>query len=222
MSYTPPAPGPYQADNVPSAQQRRRLPGTGMLITGLILLGISILGGIIAVVAFSVSSFGKLDDFAASTHSIDQPVTVDGLGNNQWYLYQDPTRVSGASCSVTDQQGNDVTNRATDLEMSLNDLSYESIQSFESTAAGVYEISCTDYPVVLGGSLPLGGLLGVGISVAVAVLVFIVGLVLTIVGLVRRSRAKNQQYPPNFPPYGGSPYPGYGPGQSPQYPTSNA
>lgn len=186
-----------------------------MLIAGLILIGVSILGGIIAIVTFSVSSVNQFDDFAASTHSIDGPVTVDGLGDNHWYIYQDPSVMSGATCTVVDEQSNDVTNRSPDLEMNLNDLSYEAIQSFESTADGVYEISCTDYPVALGGSIPFGSLFGIGISVMIAILIFLVGAVLTILGLVRRSRSKNQQYPP----YGGSPYSGYDPGQPPHYPT---
>ena len=214
MSYTPPPPSSYQPDKVPTRQKSRRRPGTGMLIAGLVLIGVSILGGIIAVVAFSVSSFSKLDDFASSTYSIDQHVTVDGLGDNQWFIYQDPNVMTGARCTVIDEQGNDVANRSADLDMTLNDLSFQAIQSFDSTADGVYEISCTDYPVVLGGSLPLGGLLGAGISVIVAGLMFLVGAVLTIIGLVRRSKSKPQQYPP----YGGNPYPGYGPGQQPYYP----
>lgn len=214
MSYTPPPPGSYQPDNVPTQQKSRRRPGTGMLIAGLVLIGVSIVGGIIAVVAFSVSSFGKLEDFASSTHSIDQHVTVDGLGDNQWFIYQDPNVMTGASCTVIDEQGNDVTNRSADVDMTLNEMSFEAIQTFESTADGVYEISCTNYPVLLGGSLPLGGIFGAIISVVVAGLIFLVGAVLTIIGLVRRSKSKRQQYPP----YGGNSYPGYGPGQQPYYP----
>ena len=220
MSYTPPPPGPYQSGNVSlsSAAQRNRRPGTRMLIAGLILIGVSIIGSIIAVVTLSVSSFGKFEEFASSTYSIDEHVTVDGLGDNQWFIYQDPDVMSGASCSVTDEQGNDITNRSADMNMSVNELSYQAIQSFESTADGVYEISCTDYPVALGGSLPLGGLIGVGISLLVAGLLFLVGAVLTIIGLVRRAKSKRQQYPP----YGGGSYPGYGQGQQPYYPGPSA
>ncbi|HJF14348.1 MAG TPA: hypothetical protein K8V32_06010 [Enteractinococcus helveticum] len=214
MSYPPPPPDSYQPDNLPMQAKPRRRPGTGMLIVGLVLIGVSILGGIIAVVAFTVSSFSKLEDFASSTHSIDQHVTVDGLGDHQWFIYQDPNVMTGASCTVLDEQGNDVTTHSADLNMTFNDLSFQAIQTFESSAGGVYDISCTDYPVILGGALPLGGIFGAGISGLVAGLVFLVGAVLTIIGLVRRSKSKRQQYPP----YGGSPYPGYGPGQQPYYP----
>ena len=146
-----------------------------MLIVGLVLIGVSILGGIIAVVAFTVSSFSKLEDFASSTHSIDQHVTVDGLGDHQWFIYQDPNVMTGASCTVLDEQGNDVTTHSADLNMTFNDLSFQAIQTFESSAGGVYDISCTDYPVILGGALPLGGIFGAGISGLVAGLVFLVG-----------------------------------------------
>ncbi|GAA4115850.1 hypothetical protein [Enteractinococcus coprophilus] len=218
MSYTPPPPSPYQSDKASSSPQRNRRPGTRMLIAGLILIGISVIGGIIAVVALTVSSFGKFEEFASSTYSIEEHVTVDGLGDNQWFIYQDPDVMSGASCSVTDEQGNDITNRSADMNMSVDDLSYQAIQSFESTADGVYEISCTDYPVALGGSLPLGGLIGVGISLLLAGLLFLVGAVLTIIGLVRRAKSKRQQ----SPPYGGGSYPGYGQGQQPYYPGPSA
>ena len=77
MSYPPPPPDSYQPDNsqwqtTTSTRHRyaHRRPG---------LIVVSILGGIIAVVAFTVSSFSKLRSFASSTHSIDQHVTVDGL-----------------------------------------------------------------------------------------------------------------------------------------------
>ena len=179
-----------------------------MLIVGLVLIGVSILGGIIAVVAFTVSSSSKLEDFASSTHSIDQHVTVDGLGDHQWFIYQDPNVMTGASCTVLDEQGNDVTTHSADLNMTFNDLSFQAIQTFESSAGGVYDISCTDYPVILGGALPLGGIFGAGISGLVAGLVFLVGAVLTIIGLVRRSKSKRPI------PHGGS-LPGYGPGQQP-------
>lgn len=218
MSYTPPPPGPYQPENVPTQRQNRRRPGTGMLIAGLIMIGVSVIGGIIAIVTLTISSVNQFQDFADSTYSIDQAVTVDGLGDNHWYLYQDPNITNGANCTVTDQQGNDVTRQSVDLEMDFNDVAYESIQSFESTADGVYEISCTNYPVALGGSMPFGGFLGIGIAVLSAGILFLAGAVLTIIGLVRRSRSKKQQYPP----YGGSPYPGAGPAAPPQYPTPHA
>ena len=44
-------------------------------------------------------------------------------------------------------------------------------------------------------------------------LVFLVGAVLTIIGLVRRSKSKRQQYSIRRVPL-----PGYGPGQQPYYP----
>lgn len=219
MSYQQTPPGPSEPDNVPTAQQqKRRVPGSRMLITGIILLGLSIIGGIIAVGAFAVSMVNSFSNFGESTYTISEPVAVDGLGDNHWYIYQDPGAMT-AECSVIDEQGNDIVQRSGDMSFSNNEFSLEAFQSFESTADGVYEIQCSQYPVVLGGSVPVGSIIGMVVSIVLAVLLFIAGLILTIIGAVRRSRAKRSQTPPaggNYPP--GS-YPGYGYQQGPQPPS---
>lgn len=197
-----------------------------MLIAGLVMLGVSIIGGIIAVIAFGASMVTSLVQFDQSTYEISEHVRVDGLGDNQWYIYQEPQALT-ATCSVLDDQGNDLVVQSRDMEVSNTELSLAASQSFESTADGVYEIECSEYPVTLGGPVPLGGIFGVVISIVAAALVFLAGVVLTIIGAVRRNRAKRHTGPPAggyyYPP--GS-QPGYGyppppPHQSGQHPPAS-
>lgn len=218
MSYYQTPPGPPAPENVTAGQQpKRRLPGTGMLITGLIMLGVSIIGGIIAIGVFAFSTVSSFERFGDSTHTISEHVTVDGLGDNRWYIYQDPADAT-ATCSVKDPQGNDIVERSSDMQISNTEFSLEAFQSFTSTADEVYEVQCSQYPVVLGGAVPFGGIVGLVISIVGAVILFIAGIILTIIGTLRRRAHKRSQTPPmggNYPPGG---YPGYGYPPAPPYP----
>ena len=194
-----------------------------MLIAGLIMLGVSIIGGIIAAVAVGTSMVTSFAQFGESTYEISEHVRVDGLGDNQWYIYQDP-QAATATCTVLNEQGDDIVERSGDMNFSNNEMSLAAFQSFESTAGGVYEIECSEYPVVLGGPVPLGGIFGLVFTGLIAILVFIAGVVLTIIGAIRRSRAKRNAGPPTggyqYSPqgYSGHGYPPSPPHQSGQYP----
>lgn len=198
-----------------------------MLITGLIMLGVSIIGGIIAVVAFAFSTVSSLENFDDSTHTISEHVTVDGLGDNRWYIYQDPADRT-ATCSVTDPQGNDIVERSSDMQLSTTEISLEAFQSFTSTADATYEIQCSEYPVVLGGAIPFGGVIGLVISMVGALILSMAGVILTIIGALRRRSHKRSQAQPiggNYPPpgyqgHGYPPQPPYPPHQPGQYPPS--
>lgn len=213
MSYPPPPPGPNPHQGVQTHPAPRRVPGTRMLIAGIIMLVVSIIGGLIAVMAFGASMVTNFVQFGESTHQIDEHVRVDGLGDDRWYLYQDPPSAT-STCAVFDAQGNDIVERSGDMAFSTTELSLVAAQSFESTADGVYEIECSAYPVMLGGAVPLGGLLGLVFTGVVAILVGIAGLVLTIIGAVRRSRAQRNAVPPGREQYAPPPPPQ----QTGQYP----
>ncbi|GAA2026221.1 hypothetical protein GCM10009720_02330 [Yaniella flava] len=213
----PPGPDSSLPPAAPQGKLRKkRRRGTGLLTAGLITLGVSIIGGIIALIMFGGSTMTSIEDFSESAYDVTEPAVVDGLGDNQWYLYQDPNAISQASCEVTDQQGNDVTNGSAQMNITNSEYDLSSVQSFESTADGVYEIQCSSYPVVLGGAVPLGGIFGVLGTVLVAGFLFVVGAVLTIIGLVMRSNSKKNDMPPMNPPYGAAPQPGYGYSQQQQ------
>lgn len=204
MSYQQPPPGP--ADRVPQQQGRRR--GTRRLRWGIILMAIGFIGGIAGALIFGVSAFCQFDEFEESNYEIQQPVSMDGLGDQRWYIYQTDAAAGSVSCEVTDESGENIVTSNMSSSVSTNDLDYEAVQSFSSEADGVYEISCSSYPVSIGGMAPLGGIFGVIGSVIGGVLVFIAGLVLTIIGAVVRSKSKRQM-PPSGPQFGGG-YPGYG------------
>lgn len=202
--YNPGQPGP--ADHV--AQQPGRRRGKRRLMWGIILMAIGLIGGIAGALIFGFTAFDQFDDFEDNTYEIQQPVTVDGLGDNQWYIYQSSTAAGSITCEVTDESGENIVTNHMSSSINTNELDYEAVESFSSEADGVYEISCSGYPVSIGGIAPLGGLFGVVGSVIVGALVFLAGLVLTIVGAVVRSKSKRQMPPPG-PQYGGG-YPGYG------------
>lgn len=222
MSYQqPPPPG---ADTMPAAgQPKRRLPGTGMLITGIILVGVSIIGGIIAIILSVVSMVDDLSSFADSTHQVTEHVNVEGLGDQTWYIYQDRA-VEQATCTVTDASGEDITSRASTMELSSREVAMHAVQSFAATANGSYAIECTRYPVALGPSVPFGSFIPMLLSGVGAGLLFVVGVVLTIIGAIRRSRAKRQRQQPRnpgtYPPAAGYGYPPQSPspGSSPPRP----
>lgn len=202
--YTPGQPGPTEQP----PQQKTRLRGTRRLMWGIILMGVGIIGGIIAAVAFGFAAASQFETFENESYDIDQHVSVDGLGDNHWYIYQPDLAAGSITCEVTDESGQNIVDEAISSSVETNQYSYEAMQSFTSEAGGVYEISCTDYPVLLAGGAPIGGIFGVIGSVVLGFIIFAAGLVLTIIGAVVRSKAKRQT-PPSGPMYGGGGYPGY-------------
>lgn len=202
--YTPGQPGPAEQ----SPQHKPRLRGTRRLMWGLILMGVGIVGGIIGAVVFGFAAANQFETFDEESYDIQEHVSVDGLGDNQWYIYQPDLAAGSITCEVTDESGQNIVDEAFSSSVETNQYSYEAMQSFTSEADGVYEISCTDYPVLLAGGAPIGGIFGAIGSAALGFVVFVVGLVLTIIGAVVRSKAKRQT-PPSGPMYGGGTYPGY-------------
>lgn len=189
-----------------------RRPGTGMIIAGAITMGVSIIGGIIALIISFTSMTGGFMDYAETSHEISGPTMVDSLGDQEWYLLPLDDDVS-ATCTVLDSAGVEVTTGTNVMW-----------QTFVSEADETYTVECDVYPVMLGGEIPMGGILGLGLIVLIAPIVFIVGLILLIIGLVRRSRANRHQPPPNYyyqpgPPQGyGQPGPYQAPGDYPSGP----
>lgn len=214
----PPAYNPDPSDPAGQPPQRKgRRRGTRRLVWGVILMVVGIVGGIIAAIAFGFSAAGQFENFADDSYEIQQPVSVDGLGDNQWYIYQPDMAAGSITCEVTDESGQNIVSENMSSTVETDEYSYEAVQSFSSQSDGVYEISCSDYPVIIGGVAPLGGIFGAIGAVLVGGLVFIVGLVLTIIGAVVRSRSKRAM-PPSGPQYGGgyagnNPEQPYDPGQ---------
>jgi len=200
--YNPGQPGP--ADRMPQQPDRPR--GKRRLTWGIILMAVGIIGGIAGALIFGFSTAGQFEDFEDNTYEIQQPVTMDGLGDNQWYIYQTGAAGGSITCEVTDESGENIVSDNMSSSVTTNNLDYEAGQSFSSEAGSTYQISCSSYPVAIGGIAPLGGIFGIIGSVFVGGVIFLTGLVLTIIGAVVRSKSKRQMPPPG-PQYGG--YPGY-------------
>lgn len=202
--YNPGQPGP--ADHVPNKPGRRR--GKRRLTWGIILMAVGIIGGVVGAMIFGFSAAGQFENFEENTYEIQQSVTMDGLGDNRWYIYQTGAAGGSITCEVTDESGENIVSNNMSSSVSTNELDYEAVQSFSSEAGSTYQISCSSYPVAIGGMVPLGGIFGaIGAAIAGGI-IFLAGLVLTIIGAVVRSKSKRQT-PPSGPQYGGG-YPGYG------------
>ncbi len=220
MSYQQPPPGSSPSgnnpehtgpgDQMPRSQGRRR--GTRRLIWGIVLMGVGVVGGIISLILFGLSTASQFESFEENSFQLEYDASVDELGDNQWYLYQAEGADSSGSCQVLDESGEDIVNDSNSSSVETSDFSYEAFQSFRSEPDGTYTIECSDYPVVLGGAAPLGGIFGLIGSAIIGFGLFVAGLVLTIIGAVVRSKSK-RQVPPSGPLYGGGAYPAYDPGQ---------
>ena len=208
--YNPEHTGP--GDQMPRSQGRRR--GTRRLIWGIVLMGVGVVGGILGLILFGFSTANQFASFEEDSFQLEYDASVDGLGDNQWFIYQAEGAGNSTSCQVLDESGQDIINDSTSSSVETNNFSYEAFQSFRSEPDETYSIECSDYPVVVGGIAPLGGIAGLVGSVLVGFGLFVAGLVLTIIGAVVRSKTK-QQVPPSGPLYGGGAYPGYDPGQQP-------
>lgn len=168
-----------------------------MILAGAITMGVSIIGGIIALIITFTSMTDGFIDYAETAQELSGPTMVDSLGDEEWFIMPLDDDVS-ATCMVLDSQGTEVTAGSNMMW-----------QTFVSEANETYTIECDAYPVMLGGEIPMGGVLGLGLIVIIAPLVFIIGLILLIIGLVRRSRANRNQPPPNYY-YQPGPQQGYG------------
>lgn len=125
-----------------------------------------------------------------------------------------------AGCQITDPGGADV---ALDQTTSASVSGYDLIGTFETTAAGDYRFDCDSPAQVVSGD-DAKGIAGsvftwIGVGIALAVLIGVIGLVLLIIGIVKlvnsgRERRDWQQraaYVGGYQPYGQVPG-GYQPG----------
>lgn len=231
-------PGPYQqpAPRVPVSETGgKKVSPAGYWIAGAIFL----VGGIAALVWFVVVIVGAINapnDFARVR--VPGQMRVE-LGTGEWYLYHEAPGIQDSRGSfpapnvvVTDPAGDKVLIRSsgTSYNYETTDHEGESIGSFEARTAGVYtvEVSGTAAPgrsVAVGRSLFSGAVPGILGSIGLGAVAFLVALVLLIVTLVRRGKAKRARalatgYPGGSAGLGGYPAPGYpNPGYpNPSYP----
>lgn len=211
MSYQQPPQGPpppgsqpgYPGPAPPGPAQQGRLRGTRRLMWGIILMALGLIGGIIGAIAFGASAANQFQSFAEDAYDIQEPVQLEGMGDNQWYIYQPEVAAGSITCEVIDETGRNVVEEQFSSSVQTNDFSYESMQSFTTAPSSSYQIACTDYPILIAGVAPIGSIFGAIGSAVAGFFVFAAGLVLTIIGAVVRSKAKRQTVAPG--PYSGGP-----------------
>lgn len=189
--------------------------GGGLIWTGVILLVLGVVGGIVLVV-LAATNIGS---------QFDRQVNVPGRasfnlnsGDYGVYLISSSSTFSTPDVTITDPSGNEVALRRGDSNFNGNSgsNSVRSINEFTATTSGSYTVnaiggsSTVNQQVAIGP--PVSGLVGaVGLifgGICGGGLFALVGLILLIVGLVSRSRGKKQAATPGGYPgatYGGAP-----------------
>jgi hypothetical protein len=221
-----------------AAPAGRSVSSAGYWIGG----GILVVGCGIAIVWFVITIVGLVDapnDFDRIAIPGQEVVTLD---DGDWVIYyeQDVRRSRSYGYPSVDVTGPD--GRSISVEYASDSYSYnvngndgEALYEFHASSPGAYTIEATPIgepgapavdriaigrPIFDGSQI--GGILG---SLALGAVAFLAGLVILIVTIVRRGRAKRRPAMAygaapygGPPPYGGAPYGGPQPGGAPGYP----
>lgn len=224
--------GPYQMPTgTPAAVAGKAVSPAGYWIGAAILL----LGCGGAIIWFAVVIVGLVNAPEDFDRVRVPGSTVLTLDDGDWMIYQEfPGANSGGylmppSIFVTGPSGRDISLRTVTTNYNYSIGSHDGVALYEFTAptAGAYTIEATtvgeptragSQTVAVGRPLfdvsDVGGILG---SIALGAISFLVGLVILIVTIVRRGRAR-RRLQPAMAPYGGPPYGGPPYGGPPSYP----
>lgn len=183
----------------------------GLLIAGVVLLVLALGGCGYGCTSF-VGFIGDLTDVAEGSSAVPlgSPTTLEAGGTDNALIL---TTSTSAVCEVSDSSGADValqepgTGTTGTIDRSSG-APLEFQYSFETTEGETYQILCVDdfegsgeYAVV---PFNLGRIVTGFAGIGIGALLFIIGTILLIVGLVQRSKWKKRQVP-------GSPMGGYSP-----------
>lgn len=202
-------------------QPKRR--GVALTVIGAIVAFPVAIAVFIAAIVFGVQHFTQIIQDAPTVQSNSSLTLPAGTTVAVF------TRGYDVDCTVTDPAGSDV---SLDYGSSASINDYDLLGSFETTDAGSYGFDCDGAAKVVSGSDAKGVAKSVftwiAVGIGLAGLVFVVGLVLLIIGIVKlvgsgRERREWQQqaaYAGGQPPaYGQQPFYGQQPyqGQQPPY-----
>jgi hypothetical protein len=208
----------------PLAAAGKKVSSAGYWIGG----GILLVGCSIAIVWFIVAIVGLVnapDDFQRISVPGSDTVT---LGEGDWIIYYETGYIVDRSYNPPSVDVTGPDGRSINVQYSSDSYTYtvggsqgDSLYQFSASAPGAYTIDASTVgepglrsgdqiavgrPLFDGGRV--GGIIG---SIAIGAVSFLVGLVILIVTIVRRGRARRRPaYVPYQPPYGGGP-PGGGP-----------
>lgn len=187
----------------------------GALITGLVLLLLAFGGcgyGCVSFAGFATDVADAID--SASTTPLNQPTRLAATSEAAVIL----TSTSTARCRVTDDRGAEVTlqdpGAGTTGELTVNGETLDLSSAFETTEGRTYDVICGDEAGTLTGSyavapIPALSTLAIGFGgLGGGFVLFLLGAIFLIVGLVKRSKWKKQRDAGGF---GGAPAQGYAP-----------
>jgi len=182
------------------AQPKRK--GKAAIITGAVLLGVAVVMGIVGAVGIA-NGVSKLGLENAQTAFGPATLDVQLEGGSTYVVYEFGTisqraGITPNDVSVTDPSGNPVAVRGMgDIGQSFNDGANDlsAVAQFSTTSAGNYSVAVATEGAefMVGPSITSFIGLGLfGLAIAFAVLLGIAGLIVLIVGLVRRASSKPQ------------------------------
>ncbi len=206
---------------------RAKRPGPSLRIA-LPILVIGVILGVVSLVSFA-SDIGH--DYG-STHVVQTPI-VDHVNCKSGATYEvfgpsGSAAVSPTTVTVTGPGGTAIPvaySSGQELSPTINGVAYSAKVSFVADTTGAYQVQVTATTTILiapSFESEVGQHQGLAFGITGGILLGIIGIVLLIVGSVRRSKAKRLGYgpqgpggsgmaPPQWNPYGGA----YTPGGSP-------
>ncbi len=189
----------------PQAQQAK-LRGNGLIISGIVLLVLGLVLGVIGAISLSRGIGGVVNSFDSFARPATAPepivVALDGGGTYQVYEL-------ARSSSLTSIGPSDITVLGPDAsevpvsepsfpDQTIDDgssQSFTAVAQFDAVRSGNYTVTVASDGVVFAVGPGFGQLAGLGIGVIALLAAFfvgLVGLILLIVGLVQRSKSKKQ------------------------------
>ena len=188
----------------------------GALIAGLVFILLGFAGCGYGCVSF-VGIIGDVSDAinSANTTPLNSPTTLVATGEAGIVLTSD----SSARCLVNDPSGSEVTIRdpgaGTSGTLEVNGETLELAYYFDTTVGTTYDVVCGDEAGATSGSYAVApipsfdGVAGIFTGGISGMVLFFIGLILLIVGLVQRSKWKKNR--PMVPPGGIAPIGGMAP-----------
>lgn len=183
----------------PGAQAPVKRKGKGAIITGVVLMVVALIMGIVGVAGIVSAGTSAVSAFAS-------PVLSPAISTNQleagknYIVYQvldsTSTRIAAADVTVTAPDGSTVgvadISSSSDTYSSNGD-TFVTVASFTAPISGIYATvvePAGELFVVGPGLSALTGLAVWGLVIGIATILGIIGLIVLIVGLVRRSSSK--------------------------------
>jgi hypothetical protein len=170
--------------------------GRGLIITGVVLIVVAFVVGILGTIVLVSAKDGFVGLLRETP--ISTPASVErNLGTGIYFVYQnvnDPQQIPVSDVAVTDSLGVmvDVYEPAAQETVTKGDIKYVDVAGFKIAKAGQYRINIATQ----GANVIIGPSMGHAFDQAVpglamgglAALLFILGLVLLIIGIVKRAR----------------------------------